>query len=685
MTQAASQAGASAGTSMTLIEAVRLVLAHYQAGRLSEGEAVCRSILAALPEQVDTLHLLGVISHARGKDAVAVASMRRALALKPDFAEAYSNYGVLLQGGAQLAAAVAQQNRAIRLVPLSAYHLNRGSALMAQGLRDAAAQDFVRAAALKPEDPQPANSLGTVLRDQGRVGAALVAHRRALALKPDYADGWRDIGHVLRETGALVEARDAYAHAYRLDPARTEVLSYHLFIKQAICDWVDYDALVRRIGAIIDQDGGIVLPLATLSIDTSIQQQHRAALLFCDRVIRPSPSDGAAMRPALPARRPCERLNIAYFSADFHEHATAYLAAEMFELHDRDRFRVTAFSYGQDDGSPMRRRLTGAFDVFHDVRNVGLDQVARMVADQRVDILVDLKGYTKQSRLELLSRRLAPIEVAYLGYPGTVGAACMDYIIGDRFVTPPEHQPYYTERLVVMPDAYQINDRHRRVADETPSRAACGLPEDGFVFCAFNTTYKITPVMFGVWMRLLQQVPGSVLWLFEANRVVEENLRREASVRGIDPARLVFAPKKPLPEHLVRYRVADLCLDTLPYTGHTTTSDALWVGLPVVTCLGDTFASRVAASLLDAAGLPEMITGSLAEYEALALRLAREPAVLAGHRGRLAQTRMTVPLFDSRRFTRHLERAYETMWATHAAGRPPQGFVVPPLPPGTPD
>lgn len=667
---------------MSLLDAVRLALTQYKAGRLVEAESVCRSILAAVPQQVDTLQLLGVVSHALNKDDQADTSMKLALMLKPDFAEAYSNHGVLLQGRGRFVEAVRQQGRAIRLAPGSAAaHLNRGSALLAQGARDAAALDFARAAELNPDDPQPVNSLGTVWRDQGKIRAAQAAHRRALILQPGYADAWRDLAHVLRETGSLVEARDAYARTRRLDPTRTDALSYYLFIKQAICDWADYDALVGEIRDIIDHDRGIVLPLATLSLDTSAQQQYRAARLFCDRIVRPVPT------PPLPAlaRAPGSRLTVAYFSADFHEHATAYLAAEMFELHDRDRFRVVAFSYGQDDGSPMRRRLTATFDAFHDIRGVGLDGVAEMVAAERVDILVDLKGYTKQSRMELLSRRLAPIEVAYLGYPGTVGATCMDYVIGDRFVTPPEHQPHYTERLVVMPDAYQINDRHRRVANETPSRGACGLPEDGFVFCAFNTTYKITPAMFGVWMRLLHQVPDSVLWLFEANRVVEENLRRAAAVHGVAPDRLVFAPKKPLPEHLARYRVADLCLDTLPYTGHTTTSDALWVGLPVVTCMGDTFASRVAASLLSAAGLPETITTSLAEYEALALRLAREPALLSGYRRRLEETRMTVPLFDSRRFTRHIERAYTIMWEIHTAGRPPQGFAVPPLPPGTPD
>jgi predicted O-linked N-acetylglucosamine transferase (SPINDLY family) len=276
------------------------------------------------------------------------------------------------------------------------------------------------------------------------------------------------------------------------------------------------------------------------------------------------------------------------------------------------------------------------------------------------------------------------VQAAYLGYPGTIGSDTMDYVIGDRFVTPLEHQAFYSERLVVMPDAYQINDRHRPLDGRIPTRAEYGLPDDGFVFCSFNTTYKMSPTMFSAWMRLLHAVPGSVLWLFEAQAEAVANLRREAVARGVDPTRLVFAPKRPLPDHLARYRIADLGLDTFPYTGHTTTSDALWMGLPVVTFMGETFASRVAASLLNAAGLPGLVTTSLDGFEALARELAAAPDRLAAMRRQLEETRATAPLFDSRRFTRHLERAFQAMWDIHTAGGPPRPIVVPPLPPGTP-
>lgn len=661
---------------MTLTEAFALAIGHYRAGRHADAATVCRAILAAIPDQIETLQLLGLVEHAQGLAAPAAGRLERAIAVRPDFTEALGNLGILRQEQGRPTEALALHDRALALKPWSGGHVNRGSVRLALGDRAGAAADFARAMELGPGEAMPANSLGMVLREMGQVGRAVALHRRAATLEPGSADSWRDLGHALRETGRL-GAAEAYGRAYRLDPRRTELLSYHLFSRQGVCDWTGYDALCREIGAVIDGDRGVALPLATLSIDTTAEQQLRSARLFYRRMVR------AAHAPPYhpPPAGPRERLRIAYFSADFHEHATAYLAAELFELHDRRRFEILAFSFGADDGSPMRRRLVRAFDRFHDIGNAGVDRVASLVAAEGVDILVDLKGYTKQSRLDLLSRRLAPVQATYLGYPGTTGCDVLDYAIGDRFVTPLDHQPYFSERLVVMPDSYQINDRHRPLDGRVPDRAECGLPEDAVVFCAFNTTYKITPAMFGIWMRLLARLPGSVLWLFEANPEAAGNLRREAAARGVDPGRLVFAPKRPLAEHLARYRIADLGLDSFPYTGHTTTSDALWMGMPVVTLMGGTFASCVAAGLLSAAGVPELITSSPAAYEELALRLALDAPARAALRRRLEETRLTAPLFDSRRFTRHLERAYETMWAIHARGEPPRAFAVPPLPP----
>ncbi len=662
---------------MTVDEALRLAMAHYRAGRLAETEQLCRLILTALPGQGEVAQLLGVVVMLQNRPEEAEAILRASIAARPDLADSHSNLGTVLQRLGRSAEALEAHNRGVLLGPtMPEGYVNRGSVRLALGDRNGAIADFTRAARLRPTDGLAAANLGVALREGSRVGEAEQALRQALAIAPDGGEAMLNLAHALRELGRLTEAQTAYTRAVALTPAKTEALCYHLYLKQTLCTWDQYEDLCARVMETIDQEAGVVIPLATLSIDTNPAQQDRSARLFYDRLIK------RAAPPALPARpaSPTGRLRLAYVSADFHEHATAYLAAELFELHDRNHFEVLAYSYGPDDGSAMRRRLVKAFDRFRDIRSVPLDAVARCMADDGVDILVDLKGYTKHARLDLLSRRLAPIEVSYLGYPGTIGCPHMDYVIGDRFVTPPEHQPFYAERLVLLPDAYQINDRHRPLPDQVPSRAACGLPETGVVFAAFNTAYKITPTMFALWMRILKRVPGSVLWLFEANPLAARNLTAAAAAQGVDPARLVFAPGRPLAEHIARYRVADLALDTLPYTGHTTTSDALWAGCPVVTCLGGTFASRVAASLLTAAGLPDTVTRSLAEYEDLAVALAGDAGRRAALRQRLEEGRMTAPLFDSRRFTRHLEKAYQGMWALHAAGQPPQAFRVRPDP-----
>ncbi|TAN54930.1 MAG: hypothetical protein EPN20_20950, partial [Magnetospirillum sp.] len=344
--------------------------------------------------------------------------------------------------------------------------------------------------------------------------------------------------------------------------------------------------------------------------------------------------------------------------------------------HDRDRFRITAYSCGEDDGSAMRRRLEGAFDRFVDLCPVDDAEAVRRIHGDEVDILVDLTGYTTGTRTAILAARPAPVQVNYLGFPGTMGADFIDYIIVDSIVAPPDQQPNFAERLVRLPHSYQANDTRRPIAAQRPSRSECGLPERGFVFCCFNNTFKITPILFDVWMRLLAMVPGSVLWLFQANDKVGDRLKAEAARRGVDPARLIFAARRDLPDHLARHDCADLFLDTLPYNAHTTASDALWAGLPVLTCRGGTFAGRVAASLLSAVGLPELITESREEYESLALALARDPARLAALRQKLRQNRHAAPLFDSAGFTRDLEAAYSRMWDTWCAGRCPEAFAV---------
>jgi predicted O-linked N-acetylglucosamine transferase (SPINDLY family) len=338
-------------------------------------------------------------------------------------------------------------------------------------------------------------------------------------------------------------------------------------------------------------------------------------------------------------------------------------------------------SYGRDDGSAIRRRLEAAFDEFHDVRWESDDGVARRIQASGIDILVDLNGHTDGNRLRILARRPAPIQAHFLGYPGTLGAEFIDYLFVDAFVVPRDQAKNYAENLVYLPDSYQVNDRKRPIAERMPTRQEHGLPHAGFVFCCFNQTYKITPALFDIWMALLRDVPASVMWLLRSNETAQDNLCREAERRNVDASRLVFAPRAELPDHLARLRLADLFLDTIPVNAHTTASDALWAGVPVLTCAGRSMAARVAGSLLHATGLPELVTQSLDEYEALARRLASDPEVLRRVRGTLEANRETGPLFDTERFRRHIEAAYEQMWALKQAGEQPRSFAVSPISP----
>ncbi len=357
-----------------------------------------------------------------------------------------------------------------------------------------------------------------------------------------------------------------------------------------------------------------------------------------------------------------QRLRIGYFSADFHNHATAYLIAELFESHDRNQFEIFAFSFGPTTQDKMQTRLEKSFDHFFDLSKQGDHEIAAKARELEIDIAIDLKGYTQDSRPEIFALRPAPLQVNYLGFPGTMAAPYIDYIIGDRVVTPTAHFNMYSEKVAQLAHSYQVNDSQRQIAEQIPSRHQLGLPETGFVFCCFNNNFKITPDVFSLWMRLLSKVDSSVLWLFEGSHSVCHNLRLQAQKHAIDPERLIFAPRMELPEHLARHKQTDLFLDTFYYNAHTTASDALWAGLPVLTCLGNTFASRVAASLLKAIGLPELITHNHDEYEALALDLANHPEKISAIKHKLADNRLTQPLFNTALFRQQIESAYRQMW-----------------------
>jgi predicted O-linked N-acetylglucosamine transferase (SPINDLY family) len=727
-----------------IVSVLNQALEFQQAGLLTEAEQLYRKILQARPRHFDCLHLLGVIHHCRGeyREAVrqidlalkvnaksaaahnnrgvaiknlkrldealacfdravalkpdyaeafnnrgdvlnelkqfgqALASCEKAIALKPNFAEAYSNRGISLNELKRFDEALASCDRAIALKPdFAAAFVNRGLAHKNLRRFDQALADYDKASVLKPDCAEAFNNAGIVLLEQKRLDEALALCSKAIALKADYAEAYYARGNILQEFKRFDEALADYDKTISLNPNLKYLRGTYLHAKMHVCDWINFDEDCLQLNAAVAAGLPATVPLALLATPSSSADQFKCAKIYtADRCL-------ALHAPLWRGEGYShQRIRVAYLSADLRNHPVAVLTAGLFERHDRSRFETIAISFGSNAPDQMRERLRTSFDQFLDVEIKNDREIAELVRDLEIDIAVDLGGFTENARSSVFALRPAPVQVNYLGYAGTLGQNYWDYIIADRFVIPEECHENFAEKVVYLPDSYMANDASRKISAHTPSRIDAGLPDDGFVFCCFNNNFKITPNVFDIWMRLLREVAGSVLWLSAANPSVASNLRREAEKRGISAERLIFAPKTQLNEdHLARLCLAGLFLDTVYYNAHATTSDALWAGLPMVTCAGATFASRVAGSLLNAIGLPELIADSLADYEALALKLARDPAQLAAIKQKLARQRTSYPLFNTERFTRHMEAAYTTMWERSQRGEPPQSFAVTPI------
>ena len=686
---------------------LRRALELHRGDRLEEAAAIYEQLLAQNPALADASHLLGLVRFRHKdfeaasrliRDAIAldphnpiyhgnlgnvlkdagrigdaIAAYARALELDPGFAEIHNNLGYLLQISGELRDAIAHYRAASGLRPDNyRAHYNLGNALFLTGKNEEAVAAFREAAKLNPGHAQTWDHLGIVLQRLGRAAEAESCFRRRIEVEPDSADAFHALALELQQQGRLGEAFETYRRALALRPDFLPAAASALWLAQRFCDWTTTAAYADLVLRRAPEEPQAVSPFQLMSLPGAT----RAHLAAHARALAAATDPGERIRhdPASLAGR--SRIRLGYLSSDFHGHPVAYLVAEIFELHDRERFEVLLFSYGPDDGSAIRKRIESGGDRFVDLRGVSDREAAQAIFDEHIQILVDLKGYTADDRPRIAAYRPAPIQVNWLGYPGTMGADWIDYLIADATIVPPEHDADYAEELVRLPHCYQPNDRKRPGGSAGFSRSDCGLPETGFVFCCFNQSYKIVPEIFASWMRLLERVPGSVLWLLEENEGSRANLRKAAVGHGVSEERFIFAPVVPLAQHLGRYAVADLVLDTFPYTSHTTGSDALWGGCPMVTIIGDTFASRVASSLLVNAGLEELIASSVPEYESLALRLARDRSKLDALRRHLREEREKLPLFDSPRFTRALEAAYRRMWQRSADGKPPEAFAA---------
>ena len=638
--------------------------------RYDEALACYDRALALKPELAGAVNNRGNTLKALKRYDEALASYDRALAIRPDYAEALINRGAVLQDLKRYDEALACHDRALGIRPDYAEALvNRGAVLQDLKRYDEALASYDRALAIKPDCAEAPFHRGNALQELMRYDGALASYDRALAIRPDYTEALINRGAVLEGLKRLDEAVESYARALVTNPEYEFLYGTWLHAKMSIGNWRDAESQFARLASRIQLKHKATppfpalacsLPLQRIAAETWVESKHRTSLAL----------------PAIPRRARHEKIRIGYYSADYHNHATAYLMAGLFEQHQRARFELVAFSFGPNENDAMRKRVSAAFDRFIDVRNVSDRDIALLSRELGIDIAVDLKGFTQDERADIFAYRAAPLQVNYLGYPGTMGAEYIDYLIADSTLIPESSRQHYSEKIAYLPNSYQANDRKRAIANTAASREESGLPATGFVFCCFNNSYKINPATFDGWMRILRQVPASVLWLFEANPSQARNLRREAEARGIDAARLIFAKHTPPPEHLARIRLAGLFLDTLPYNAHTTASDALWAGLPVLTYTGETFVSRVAASLLKAIELPELITTTQQQYEALAVELASDPERLGQIKQKLEKNRLTTPLFDTELFTRHIEAAYTQMYERYQAGLPPEDFHV---------
>ena len=640
--------------------------------RLEEALSDYDRALSTAKDKAEAWHNRGVALSKLGRHRAALASYDKALSIRPDFPEAWCNRGNTMLEMNDPAAALLDYDKALAIQPAyAAGWRSRGVARMGLQLFAEALTDFERALSIEPDSADAWEQHGNALSRLNRPAEALECYDKTLAMRPSNAGALYNRATILATLKRFEDAIRDCERLLALAPDYPYARGLLLRCRLECCDWRCLQDDRLQIAADLSKGKAVIHPFGHLAISRSPEDELRCARIEVETLYPPSPAPlyrGESYRH--------DKIRIAYLSGDFHSHATAFLMAGVFENHTRGQFEIVALSFGPDDKSAMRTRLEAAFDRFVDVRDKTDFQVAALIRQMEIDIAVDLKGFTDGCRPGILALRPAPIQVSYLGYPGTMGAPYTDYIIADRTVIPDGHRSYYTEQIVYLPDSYQCNDAKRCIAEHTPSRAEAGLPETGFVFCCFNNTHKITPEMFDIWCRLLKRAGGSVLWLLGANEAAVRNLRREAEGRGISPGRLVFADFTNLDEHLARLRLAGLFLDTLPYCGHTTASDALWAGVPVLTLIGPTFAGRVAASLLSAIGLPELVSTSPDAYEALALQLATDTSALATIKERLARNRDIHALFDTRRLTRNLEAAYIEMWERYRRGGTPSGFAV---------
>jgi len=629
----------------------------FQAGNFDSANSILKRVVQVDSKNVPALHILGLIKISQSNFSEAADYLAKAARIHPNDASIRYNLAKALSDSGNDKDALAHHKKAVALAPNNPEAwLSYGKTASNLGRYEDALVWYSNAISLKPDYAEASLNKGATLKELGRYEEAIAFAQQALSINPNLAEAWSNKGVALKALKRYEEVIANYDRALSLKPNIDWVSGDLLHTKMKICSWSGLAESLEDISKKVASNEKVANPFPLLALTDDALLHKKSAEIYTQSSHPFNPVLGSILK-----RPPGQKIRIGYFSADFHDHATGYLIAELFELHDKTQFELVGFSFGPIIDDKMRQRLEKSFDQFIEVGRKSDAEVAQLSRDLNIDIAVDLKGFTQDARTGIFSYRAAPIQVNYLGYPGTTGTNYIDFIIADKILIPSELQSCYSEKVVYLPNSYQVNDRKRLISDRQPTKQELGLPEKGIVFCCFNNNYKILPKTFEGWIRVLKAVEGSVLWLLQDNSLAAENLKKEAEKQGVASDRLVFAERLPLPEHLARHRQVDLFLDTFPCNAHTTTSDALWAGLPVLTLMGTSFASRVAASLLNAVGLPDLITNTQEEYEALAIELALNPKKLADIKLKLANNRLTAPLFDTPLFTKNLETAYIEM------------------------
>lgn len=660
--------------------------------KLDKFDEAIKNFKAALeikPDYFEVSYNLGLTFQQIGKFTEAVYNFKNAISHKPDYAEAYANLGNSLKQLGKFDDAIFYYKKTVAIRPSFAEaHNNLGNILLENGQLIEAKKCFEKAVKIKSDFAEALNNLGNIMRDFGKLDDAYNLYSKALKSKPDSAEIQNNLGLIHMELGQQSSAIDFYSNAIskkknfaeayanlgnsqkrlkrhelasksfqnaiEINPKLSYIFGDLLNAKMNLCHWEGFSKKIKNLQMKINNNEKVIRPFQSLSIIANPMTQKKAAEIFAENIFHKT-----TLLPKLDSNPRVKRIRIGYFSPDLRNHAVASLISELFEIHDRKKFEIHAFYFGPDTNDDMNRQIKSNVDFYHDVRLLGHEEVAMLARKIKIDIAVDLCGYTQGCRPEIFAKRAAPIQISYLGYPGTMGTKFMDYIIADKIIIPEKNQKYYVEKIIYMPNSYQVNMSKKDITQEKITREELGLPVSDFVFCCFNNSYKITPSVFEGWMQILKNVDRSILWLYGNNDTVALNLKKEAVRYGINPNRLVFASYRPgINNFANRIKLADLFLDSLPYNAHTMASDTLRIGVPILTCMGDTLASRVAASLLHAINLPELITKNKDEYVTTAIELAKNQHKFKAIKEKLLNNVPSSPLFNIKLFTSHLETAF---------------------------